>query len=438
MVRQGHMVCDKIELFAIGYFEIMYIENKQESDSSPQKSGKKIKIFLTIFFILIIYGFFKWQQKPEETPVKKEENIPADQAKSKTETAVSYKIMEGDIPADVFSSQGKFDANDTTALLSASENIYDFTNIKAGQTLHFYFDGEEKAKRMEYDRDTERVVIVERKGKEFMAREEKINYAVSQETAKGKIKNFFYVDGQEAGLSEATVLEVGDIFSFDIDFTTEIRLDDEFTVIYEKRLRDGKPAPDGKILAAKFVNDGAAYFAYYFEKDGQSGYYDGEGRLLEKQFLKAPLSYRRISSGFTGARMHPITKRISAHYQIDYVAPKGTPVVSTANGTIVSAGWEGGWGNIIRVRHENGYTTHYGHLSGFAKGIRSGVSVSRGQLVGFVGSTGWSTGPHLDYGIKLNGAPVNPLKMDLPKGVPLDGEKMQAFEELKNKYADFL
>jgi murein DD-endopeptidase MepM/ murein hydrolase activator NlpD len=233
-------------------------------------------------------------------------------------------------------------------------------------------------------------------------------------------------------------LEVGDIFSFDIDFTTEIQKDDEFDIIYEKRTRDGKEAPDGKILGAKFVNSGEAYFAYYFDNNGNGGYYDSEGRLLERQFLKAPLSYRHISSGYTGARLHPITKKVTAHYQIDYAAPIGTPVVASANGTVASAGWENGWGNMIRLRHDNGYTSHYGHLSAYAKGLRSGVHVSRGEVIGYVGSTGWSTGPHLDYGIKLNGAPVNPLQMDLPKGEPIDDTQMESFQKIKDQYADLL
>ena len=159
---------------------------------------------------------------------------------------------------------------------------------------------------------------------------------------------------------------------------------------------------------------------------------------MERQFLRAPLSYRAITSGYTGARYHPITRTVTAHYQIDYAAPTGTPVSSTARGTIVSAGWEGGWGNMVRVRHDNGYTTHYGHLSAIGKGIRSGASVAQGQTVGFVGSTGWSTGPHLDYGMKLNGSPVNPLKLDLPKGNPLEGEDMKKFEENKRKFENLL
>lgn len=402
----------------------------------PKKSRKKLAIFLASILFLSSYGIYSFFDKSEKVVIEQNaESVPAEQ---KDENEVSYMVSEGDIPADIFSAYGKFNANDTAALLAAAENIYDLTNIKIGKTIRFYFGSDARAQRMEYDRDTERVIIAERNGDNFSVREEMIPYEISQEVVKGKIDNFFYVDAMNAGLSEATVLEIGDLFSFGIDFTTEIRQGDTFNIIYEKRTREEQQAPDGKILAAKFVNEGTSHYAYYFENGGEGGYYDGDGFLLERQFLKAPLSYRRITSGFTGARYHPITRTVSAHYQIDYAAPTGTPVVASARGTVVSAGWEGGWGNMIRLRHDNGYTTHYGHLSAFAKGLKSGAQVAQGEVIGYVGSTGWSTGPHLDYGMKLNGAPVNPLKLDLPKGKSIDDDKKEEFEKVKNQYINQL
>ena len=413
----------------------------QQQQEELQKRGAIFFGIISLILIAAGYGVFSWLKKPEAVSEKKENSSQAVKEtlpEQPPETVASYEIGEGDIPAEIFSQYGKWDANAAEALLEAGKEVYDLSNLKTGKEIRFYFNGEVEAKRLEYERDTERMIIAERNGDNFNVREEKINYAVSEEIARGTISNFFYADALEAGLAEPTVLEIGDIFSFGIDFTTEIRQGDEFVVVYEKRVRDGQRGPDGKILAAKFVNEGTAHYAYYFADGDTGGYYDGEGRVLERQFLKAPLSYRRISSGFTGARYHPITRTVSAHYQVDYAAPAGTPVVSTARGTIISAGWEGGWGNMIRVRHDNGYATQYGHLSGFAKGIRGGVNVAQGQLIGFVGSTGWSTGAHLDYGIRLNGAPVNPLKLDLPKGAPLSPEKMILFEEIKKQYADLL
>jgi murein DD-endopeptidase MepM/ murein hydrolase activator NlpD len=411
-------------------------DNIPPSTEAPGRSWK-MKLFLGIALFIIGYFVFGFFSSPKDAPPTNEEPDSASLA-APQETPLTYTIAEGDIPAEVFSTYGKLDANDMAALLEKGKAIYDFSKIRVGQELRFFFANEKKATRIEYDRNIETMIIVERTENDFNAREEKISYEVEERTTSGTIDNFFYVDALEAGLSEPTVLEIGDIFAFNIDFTTEIQKGDSFVAVYEKRTRSGKEASDGRILGAKFVNEGTAYYAYYFDNDGQGGYYDSEGRVLERQFLKAPLSYRRISSGFTGARFHPITRTVTAHYQIDYAAPSGTPVVSTARGNIVSAGWEGGWGNMVRIRHDNGYTTHYGHLSGIAKGIRSGESVSQGQLVGYVGSTGWSTGPHLDYGMKLDGSPINPLKLDLPKGAPLDTEKMKLFEETKKKFSDLL
>ncbi len=425
----------------------MTLEYKYHRSMTPRarRGTWKSKIFFIVVLGMIVFFVCKKfvfspeniQQESMQDVVQEQEDIKVEETKD--ESIARCTIAEGDIPAEIFSAHGHYDANDTAALITAAEDVFDLTHLKIGQPMRFYFsDDGEKAVRMEYDCNTEKMIIAERDGDTFHVREEKIQYDVTKETAKGVIDNFFYADALEAGLSEPTVLEVGDIFSFSIDFTTEIREGDEFVFVYEKRKRDGSDAPDGRILAAKFINDGTAHYAYYFDNDGQGGYYDGEGHVLERQFLKAPLSYRAITSGFTGARMHPITRKVSAHYQIDYAAPTGTPVVASARGTVASAGWEGGWGNMIRMTHDNGYTTHYGHLSGFAKGVRSGTQVAQGQVIGYVGSTGWSTGPHLDYGMKLNGTPINPVTLVQPKGAPLTDDKMGSFNVMKEEYGDIL
>ena len=388
-----------------------------------------------------------WQEKRAQKLQQKEQQEasglvidvePGTGPDHEAQDVVTYTVSEGDIPASIFAAHGGFSANDTAALLAAAEDVYDLTQVKIGQNFRFFFNGQEKAERLEYERDTERMIVAERDGESFSVRQEEIDYAVENVTARGTIENFLYVDALSAGLSEGTVIELSDIFAWDVDFTTEIRVGDEFHTIFEKRTRDGAAAPDGRILAAKFVNDGQEFFGYYFEHNGRGRYYDEEGRLLQRQFLKAPLSYRRITSGFTGARLHPITRTVMAHYQIDYAAPTGTPVVATGDGVVASAGWEGGWGRIVRMRHEGGYTTHYAHLSEFAAGIRGGSRVQAGQVIGFVGSTGWSTGPHLDYGMRLNGAPVNPLSLKLPKGNPLPADAMPDFEQIKNQFSEEL
>jgi len=409
---------------------------------SEEKRNSKIK-FLVIFLILLIGGFFIWSQKSkkifqeveiDEKPCIKEEIIK----KEETGKVITHIICEGDIPAEVFSEYGKLDANKTEALLLAATDIYDFSKIKIGQKIDFIFDIDDNFKKIEYYQNTENIIVAELEEDEFKVNQEKIPYLIEEKKSTIKIDEFLYKDALDEGLSEASILEIADVFSFDIDFTTEIRKGDELKIVYEKRTLNGKSASDGKILAAKFTNTGQEYFAYYFETKGEDSHYDSKGNELMRQFLRAPLSYRRITSGYTEARLHPITKTITAHHQIDYAAPIGTPVVSTARGTVTGAGWSGGWGNIVRISHDNGYTTHYGHLSAYGKGIKSGTSVSQGQVIGYVGSTGWSTGPHLDYGMKLNNNPVNPLSLKLPKGIPLTGIELEKFQETKKLYKEYL
>lgn len=402
--------------------------------------GAKFFVALTV---LLLSTFIFWQRNFLKkhvieilTPKDHPEQIESEITPKKNMT--SHVIEEGDIPADIFVKYGKLSANEITALLAASEGVYDFTNLKIDKHIDFIFNENEKIEKIIYYPTSERMVVAEADGENFIVKKEDIPYSVEEKMVIVDIDEFLYKDALDAGLTENSILEVADIFSFDVDFTTEIREGDELKIIYQKRTLNGEDAPDGKVLAAKFTNDGNLYFAYYFEEGEDGSHYDSDGKELVRQFLRAPLSYRRISSGYTGARLHPITKRVSAHYQIDYVAPTGTPVVSTARGTVTSAGWAGGWGNMVRLRHDNGYTTHYGHLSGYGKGIKTGASVSQGQVVGYVGSTGWSTGAHLDYGMKLNGSPVNPMSLKLPKGKPLEGVLLENFKKEKERNEDKL
>lgn len=425
-----------------------YVPNRGNRNHEEKK---RHVVPLIVFVALIGIGSITWIRQSKATDSETEPMV-AGVSEAETseivgtedkpeETVITHTIDAGDLPAEIFAECGKFDGGDTLAILEAAEGVFDLSQLRIGHELRFHFndsDGDERACQLEYDRDTETQIIVKREGERFTAYEEPIEYETEERSVRGTIDDFLYIDAIDAGLSEANIIGMADALAFDIDFTTDIRRGDTFAAVYEHRIRDGEEAPDGPLLAARFVNDGKEYSAYRFEQEEGIGYYDAEGRALERQFLKAPLSYRRITSGFTGARLHPITKTVTAHYQIDYAAPVGTPVVASARGTVVSAGWEGGWGYIVRMRHDNGYTTHYAHLSDFAKGIRSGTQVERGEVIGYVGSTGWSTGPHLDYGMKRDGVPVNPLTLELPKGPPLEGDTMLAFQEARTRYDEML
>lgn len=219
----------------------------------------------------------------------------------------------------------------------------------------------------------------------------------------------------DAGGEASLAFLLAEVFQWDLDFTRDLRLGDSFKILYERVYLDGVLDAVGSILAVTYENDGRLLEAYRFGEDG--AYYDADGRPIRKMFLRSPLRYSRISSRFSKKRFHPILKRYRPHYGVDYGAPTGTPVRATANGTVVSAGWDRGGGKTVKVRHPNSYMTAYLHLSRFAKGVRRGTKVSQGEVVGYVGSTGLSTAPHLDYRVQRHGRWIDPLSL---KSVPAD------------------
>lgn len=227
----------------------------------------------------------------------------------------------------------------------------------------------------------------------------------------------------ERGCSPQQVMAFADIFQWDVDFLTDIRQEDAFWLVVEES-RVYRPylgdtvTVEGRILAASFENGGQKLRACRNEGCGESGYFDARGRSFQKQFLKSPLNFRRVSSQF-GMRSHPVLRRVRMHHGVDYSAPSGTPVVAAASGTVVKAGWENGYGKVVRIRHDRGRTTVYGHLSAIEGGVRAGRRVDQNQLIGRVGSTGLSTGPHLHYEVQENGRPVNPERAQGAPGKPV-------------------
>ncbi|HEY6452329.1 MAG TPA: peptidoglycan DD-metalloendopeptidase family protein [Steroidobacteraceae bacterium] len=242
------------------------------------------------------------------------------------------------------------------------------------------------------------------------------------------ISSSLFESANAAGLSDAAVLELGRIFGSDIDFVLGLRAGDELTVEYQRLSQDGRYVKDGDILAARFVNQGRPYVAVrYVSPDGSVGYYSPEGRSMQQAFLRAPLEFRRISSRFSLARLHPILNTIRAHRGTDYAAPMGTPVYAAGAGRLVFRGVKGGYGNEIEIDHGNGIVTVYGHLSRFAA-PRAGAHVEQGETIGYVGMTGLATGPHLHFEFHVNGRFVDPQRVKLPDARPIDAALRTDFE----------
>lgn len=244
----------------------------------------------------------------------------------------------------------------------------------------------------------------------------------------GVVESSLFAAMDGAGGNADLAVRVAGIYQWDIDFFRDLRQGDRFVVVADRQTVDGEFYTWGTIFAARFVNgDRLLDAVVYPDEEGRLGYYDLEGQPLRKQFLKSPLEFSRVTSRFSMNRFHPVLKRRMPHYGVDYGAPVGTPVRVTADGSVTLAGRNGGGGNMVTVRHTNGYETSYLHLSRFAKGVRRGVRVSQSQVIGYVGSTGLSSGPHLDYRVKQNGRWINPLSIASPPVQPLAEERLQRF-----------
>jgi murein DD-endopeptidase MepM/ murein hydrolase activator NlpD len=248
-------------------------------------------------------------------------------------------------------------------------------------------------------------------------------------SGRGTIKNSLYQSAQDEGIDFDLAMALADIFAWDIDFYVDLRPSDHYSFIYEKRFRDGDFIGNGGIMAAHFYNENTHHRAYYFEVPGRGGdYYDEGGRSLRKQFLKSPLRYTRISSGFSRHRLHPILKIHRPHLGIDYAAPVGTPVQALGDGRVTFKGWKGGYGRYVEIRHSSQYTTSYAHLSRYGSKVKKGQTVKQGQVIGYVGSSGLSTGPHLDFRMKRNGSYVNPLRLRFPTAQPVPPTYLAEFQ----------
>jgi murein DD-endopeptidase MepM/ murein hydrolase activator NlpD len=247
----------------------------------------------------------------------------------------------------------------------------------------------------------------------------------------GEIKTSLYAATDAAGMPESAADQLTKLFSGDIDFHHDVKPGDKFTVVYEMDYNNGALVNIGRIQAAEFINQGHSYRAVYFSKDGKTGnYYTPEGKNVEKAFLRSPIEYSRVSSGFTSARMHPVLNTMRAHKGVDFAAPIGTPIKATADGVIELAGRENGYGNVIKVNHQGRYSTVYGHLSRFANGLHNGQRVKQGQVIGYVGMTGLATGPHLHYEFKIDGQQRNPMSVALPSAQPVSASYKTAFQSV--------
>ncbi|MEQ8661915.1 MAG: peptidoglycan DD-metalloendopeptidase family protein, partial [Gammaproteobacteria bacterium] len=327
---------------------------------------------------------------------------------------INVTVAPGDNLSLIFS-RLKLSKNDLHELVTLDGKERKLRNLKPGQLIRILI----RAERLDgfvIELDPLNSLHFERGDDGFKRSLETATPEVQVAAATTEITHSLFLDGQKAGLADTTIMQLTEIFGWDIDFALDIRAHDRFSVIYEEIYKDGELIKPGRILAAEFLNKGKTHRAVLYENAaGDSSYYSEDGKAMRKAFLRTPVNFTRISSKFNLQRRHPILNTIRAHRGVDYAAPHGTPVRATANGAVRMAGSNRGYGLSVELQHGSAYRTLYAHLSRFAKGIKRGVSVRQGQVIGYVGKTGLATGPHLHYEFRVNGVHRNPLTIELPK-----------------------
>jgi len=310
-------------------------------------------------------------------------------------------------------------------VVEAARPIYDLARLSVGRPFGLVLGPDGLVRAFSYGIDELRTVHVVRRGDAFEAELTTRAYETKTAVVTGVIEQTLFGAVEASGETDQLALDLADVFAWDVDFNSEVQRGDSFRVVVERLCLDGRVARNGRLLAAELVRGGRVLHAVRHEGAAGTGYYDAEGRPLRKAFLRSPLRFTRISSRFTGSRFHPILRVTRAHLGVDYAAPVGTPVHAASGGVVLAAGWAGGYGKTVRLRHANGFETLYGHLSRIA--VRAGQRVAQGDEIGAVGSTGLSTGPHLDYRMARNGQFVDPLRVQLPPAEPIASGERAAF-----------
>ena len=315
-------------------------------------------------------------------------------------------------------------------LAEQSKDVFDVRNLQVGRGYHAYFDSTGNLAYLVYEATERKMVVFSLTGTLGASLIEKEITSNTRYT-EVEIQNSLWADIQNAGASPLLALKLSDIYAWTINFFG-LQKGDSFQAVYDELECDGKFLDIGNIYQVAFQHAGKTYYAYYYDGvEGGDKYWNEDGESLRKAFLKAPLKYSRISSGFSYARRHPITHQVKAHTGVDYAAPTGTPVMAIGDGVVTSAKYEGAGGNTVRVTHNSVYKTAYLHLSRYGAGIKAGARVTQGQIIGYVGATGSATGPHLDFRVWKNGTPINPLNMESPPADPVPADKMPEFEAVK-------
>lgn len=416
--------------------------NRQAGGEQPPIHWRRERWMLaaTALLITVLSGFLipAWATAMKPSAVQPVEHtllplaLPKIEAPSLKPATVedwhAVQVHAGETLADIFHREGLSLADLQRVVDNAGAAKSALHNIRPGQEFDFLIGhgGSLDSIRFDKDESTRAVIRLDSPTPSMTTVARAVE--TREQIAHGVIDDSLFSAANKAGLSNAMVIKLADLFKYDIDFVQDLRAGDSFTVIYDTVYRDGGYLREGDIVAAEFVNQGQRYTAYRFKRaDGSIGWFSEDGRPLQKSFLRIPVDFTRISSPFSAARMHPILGLMRAHKGVDYAAPTGTPIHAAGDGVIKYRGWMNGYGNFVIIQHNSHISTAYGHMSRFAP-ERVGQHVRQGDVIGYVGMTGLATGPHLHYEFRVDDVQRNPQTVTLPKPEPLPGPQLAQFK----------
>ncbi len=348
------------------------------------------------------------------------------------------RIQRGETVAEFLHRLGVND-NDASNYMRTDKAVESFRKLAVGREVHADTTADGGLISLKYLSSPTNEVTISKQGDKFVALSKTAETEERLFVRTGVIKTSLYQATDAAGMPEAAANQLTEIFSGDIDFHHDIKPGDRFTAVYKMTYSSGALVKTGRIQAAEFINQGHSYKVVYFQTDEQHGdYYTTEGKSARKAFLRSPIAFSRVSSGFTSARFHPVLNTWRAHKGTDFAAPTGTPVKSTSDGVIDYVGWQNGYGNVVIIKHQGRYSTVYGHLSRAAQGMKRGQRVSQGSVIGYVGMTGLASGPHLHYEFKIDGVQRDPLRVALPNAQPINDANRTRFQQAADLFASQL
>lgn len=397
---------------------------------------KRIVIWSVAFIALLqvayfVFDMYETRRIERELATQKEEVKPEPimlfDIQVDSFNVVRNEVRSGQNLSDLLAGKG-LDMALVDEISRKTAQVFDVRKMKVNN-LYYFFTNKKQPSKVEYfiyEIDPVEYIVCQL-GDSIRVYKDKKPMITQIKTASGVITSSLYKDMEAQALSAKLTNDLSDIYQWTIDFF-DIKKGDKFKVIYEEFFVYGKSIGTGRIFAAQFTHAKEDFYAFRFTQNNEDSFFDEQGKSMKTAFLKAPLKFSRISSMFSNSRFHPVLKIRRPHHGVDYAAPKGTHVFAIGSGTVIAKGFQAaGGGNYLKIKHSKTYTTSYMHLSGFAPGIRQGISVKQGQLIGYVGSTGLSSGPHLDFRVFKDGKPIDPLSLKSPKTDPIAAELMKEF-----------